>query len=373
MTGHIFLEGEIGDKVTLDSVRADIANYPQAQSWEVHIDSVGGDVDTGYAIGNILNNLKNTTAHIGALCASIATYAAHCCDKIVMGPSGDFTIHLPTGQVNGTAQDHRNAADRLDRIKAELTSRYMKRVARKGVSSEQVSAMLDKETSMSPAEALAMGFVDDVREKLKAVAKLNPKFTMEDTFTKEEAKGYFKELGEKIDKFFNAKFKNSVVIAMADGSSVTSDAATVEALVGSNTADPKGAPLTDGPHETADGMTLTTVGGKVTAYEPMAQDKDNAVEDLKKQVADLTAQLAASKTETPAAVNAAVAKTEAQFRNEFTALKKELEDLKTKTFGDDSAPDKDSTFRNDKDGKQVEMDPMAETLGRAYITSRQNY
>ena len=41
----------------------------------VHINSVGGDVYDGYAIGNIIKSLgKPTTASIGALCASISTY-----------------------------------------------------------------------------------------------------------------------------------------------------------------------------------------------------------------------------------------------------------------------------------------------------------
>ena len=98
MTGHIFIEGEVGSEVTIKSVRGDIALYPQATEFIVHINSVGGDVYDGYAIGNIIKSLgKPTTASIGALCASISTYIACCCDQVLMGPAGDFMIHLPTG------------------------------------------------------------------------------------------------------------------------------------------------------------------------------------------------------------------------------------------------------------------------------------
>jgi len=373
MTGHIFLEGEIGDKVTIDSVRADIANYPQAQSWEVHINSNGGDVDTGYAIGNILSGLKNTTASIGALCASIATYAAHCCDRIIMGPAGDFTIHLPTGEVGGTAQDHRNAAERLDRIKAELVSRYMKRVAKKGITAQQVSQMIDQETSMSPQEALKMGFVDTVQEKLKAVAKISTK--MENTLTKEEAKGFFDKMDAKIDKFFSKIFKNAVQIALADGTMATSDAATPDALVGSTMMGADGQPLPDGPTETADGYIITCAGGKVTDYQPVNADaaKPNdkaALEALQKENAALKEQLAAKNTEATQVVQAA-AKKEAEFKNEFKNLKDELEKIRAATFGDDGQPDKDPEFKNDDKNKKSVFDPMGE-LGNAYLTSRYN-
>jgi ATP-dependent Clp protease, protease subunit len=379
MTGHIFLDGEIGDKITIESVRNDIAQYPQANAWEIHIDSPGGDVDTGYAIGAIISNLKNTTANIGALCASIVTYCAHCCDKIVMGPAGSFMIHLPTGTVNGTSNDLRRGADRLDRIKNELAARYMKRVAKKGLTVEQVHGMLDKETDMSPSEAEAMGFVDEVREKLKAVAKFNQKFSME-SITKEEAKGLFEALGNKIDKLFKASIKaKNLDISLADGTTVTSDAADPSAILNSNVTDAKGAPLADGDYETADGFEMEVQGGIVTAYDPLMNDKTKpaAAPDMQKQVAALSeavaalqAQLGATKNEAQAAIEAK-AKIEAEAKAgsaEFKALKAELEELKTKTFGDDS---KIAVSKKFVDRIQVNenADPMDE-LAQAWITSR---
>jgi ATP-dependent protease ClpP protease subunit len=366
MTGHIFLDGGIGDEVTTKSVRGNIADYPQATEWTVHIQSGGGDVDEGYAIGQILKSLPKTTAIIGSFCASIATYAAHCCDKIVMGPAGDFTIHLPTGDVGGTADDHRRAADRLDRIKAELISRYMPRVGKKGITREQVSAMIDKETSMSPGEALAMGFVDDVQERLKAVAKLDiNRYKMENTLTKEEVTGLFTTLGNKLDKFIN-KFKNSVEIALADGTLATSDAATPDALIGSTMLGADGQPLPDGQSETADGYVITIQGGKVTDYQPLMADKKDETEQLKKQVADLTAQLAAKNTEATQAVDKAV-QIEASSKAQFQNLKVELEQLKAKTFGDTDPVVKNTNMQTDPSVQAA--DPMSE-LADVFRSSR---
>ena len=364
MTGHIFIEGEVGSKVTVDSVRDDISQYPQATEWMVHFNSGGGDVEEGYAIGSILKNLRKTTAVIGSVCASIATYAAHCCDHILMNPSGDFTIHLPTAKIGGTADDLRKGAERLDRIKNELIARYMTRVSKKGMTREQVSDMIDKETSMSPNEALAMGFVDDVQEKFKAVAKLDiNKFKMENTLTREEAKGFFDNVNAKIDSFFAKFFRNAVQVALADGTMATSNAETVEALVGSTLTDAKGAPCAPGEYPTADGYKITVAeGGKVTGYDPMEQEKE--VDALKKQVADLTAKLSAKNNEV-AEASKAKAKVEAEFKNQFSDLKKELEELKNKTFGDSNPPDLNRKF---EDKQQKTYDPMGQ-LWDAYRTS----
>ena len=370
MTGHIFIEGEIGSDVTVKSVRADIANYPQASEWMVHINSGGGDVYEGYQIGSILRNLSKTTAYIGSMCASIATCCAISCQRRIMSPQGDFMIHLPTGTISGTAEDLRKGALQLDRIKSELISLYAPKVALKGVTTDQLSAMIEKETSMSPAEALAMGFIDEVQDKLKAVAKLDTtKFNMENTLTREEAEGLFKKMGDRMDKFFASfKIKNSVQIALADGSMATSDAATPEELVGSSIVGADGNPLPDGPAETADGYQITVAAGKVTEYQPLMADNKDQVAQLQQQVADLTAQLATKSNEATQAVQA-TAKLETKFSNEFKALKQELEEMKSKTFGDDTPPAKDPNFKNDKGQATKSHDPMID-MWNAYTTSR---
>lgn len=371
MTGHIFIEGEIGSEVTAKTVRADISNYPQASEWTIHINSPGGDVYEGYQIGSIIKNLgKPTFAHIGSMCASIATYAALSCDEVIMNPHGDFMIHLPTGTINGTADDLRRGAEQLDRIKLELIDRYAPKVARKGVTKEQLSAMIEKETSMSPSEALAMGFIDGVQEKMKAVAKFKPIIDM--SITKQEAEGLFKSLGEKIDNFFNklTKVKN-VELALADGTLVQSDAATPEEVVGSTLTMPDGSPVPDGPVETADGYVITVAGGKVASYEPKMEDaKPDPTEELKKQIAALQAQLA----EKTNAANEAVKEKEAitaKLKSEFSNLKTELEEIKAKTFGDDSKPADNPEFKDEKGKKERPYDPMNQWFD-AYQSSRFN-
>lgn len=364
MTGHIFIEGEIGVQVTAKTVRADIDNYPQAQDFTVHFNSPGGDVYEGYQIGSILKNLgKPTTALIGSMCASIATYDALCCDTVIMSPHGDFMIHLPTATLSGTAEDMRRGAEQLDRIKAELIDRYAPKVAKKGVTREQLSAMMEKETSMAPGEALAMGFVDEVREKLKAVAKMD--LTKFNDMTNEQ-KGVLEALGAKIDALFNAlKPKNMVEVTLADGSIVQSSAATPEEIVGSTLTDEAGAPLPPGPVTTADGLELVIVeGGVVQSAEPKMEDKENDVEAkikaLEQENAALKQQLA--DTQKAEAETKVQAKELSEFKNQVKELKNTLEQIKNETFGDKEVP-QDAPDKTQ--GKEV--DPMIERMKQVYF------
>ena len=94
MTGNIYIYGEIGNQVTLDTVLKDIT--PEASEYIVHIISQGGDVFEGYAIYNAIKNTgKNITVHIEGVCASIATLIAATGNKIIMNTKSQFMIHNP--------------------------------------------------------------------------------------------------------------------------------------------------------------------------------------------------------------------------------------------------------------------------------------
>ena len=185
MTGHIFINGEIGVSTTPVSVRSQIS--PEYSNYEIHINSFGGDVYDGYQIGNMILNLgKPSVAIVEGMCASIATYIACCADKTTMIPQGSWIIHDPTAQTGGRAEDLLKAAAQLNDIKAKIVSRYMTKVGRNGISAQQLSDAMAKETTYDSDEAKTWGFIDDVREKLRAVAKIDlNKFKMEN-LTKEE-------------------------------------------------------------------------------------------------------------------------------------------------------------------------------------------
>jgi ATP-dependent Clp endopeptidase proteolytic subunit ClpP len=123
------------------------------------INSPGGLIMEGLAIFNALARAqaggKTITCRIDGLAASMASVLAMAGDVIVMAPNAMLMIHNPWDVACGDAEDLRNAADQLDRLKATIVNIY---AARTGMSADALSTMMDDETWMDAATALAQGF-----------------------------------------------------------------------------------------------------------------------------------------------------------------------------------------------------------------------
>jgi ATP-dependent protease ClpP protease subunit/nucleoid-associated protein YgaU len=349
VTGHIYIYGEVGKQVTLDTVLKDIS--PKATSYEVHIHSPGGEVFEGYAIYNAIKNTgKEITVKIEGVCASIATLIAAAGNKIIMNAKAQFMIHNPRVEIGGQAKDLRNAAAQLDRIKSQLIDSW---VGRTTLSEAQLSEMYDHETWLTPEQALEFGFVDEVQEVLKAVATANyKKYTsvglkVGDVVTVKEGlehspdmkgmslkvieissepaiavempdgmihKWYveselqsgntmentdrlssIESLLKKVVNFFNPKgmthtLEDGRVVTMPDGPDMMGQSVTLE----------DGSPLEDGTFKLADGQTITVAGGKITEVKEPEAKTEEKPED-KPEDMDLKAQLTAAEARATAA------------------------------------------------------------------------
>lgn len=127
---------------------------------ELHINSPGGDAFEGMAICNALRSYKGaTTCVIDGLCASAATMAALGCGKVRMHEMAFFMVHEASSFAGGFADDLEDEAARLRKINERLISLY---VAKTGKSADEIAALMAAETWMPPAEAKALGFVDEV-------------------------------------------------------------------------------------------------------------------------------------------------------------------------------------------------------------------
>lgn len=379
MTGHIFINGEIGEATTPTSVRSQIS--PEYSNYEIHINSFGGDVYDGYQIGNMILNLgKPTLAIVEGMCASIATYIACCADRVSMIPQGSWIIHDPTAQTGGRAEDLLKAAAQLNDIKARIISRYMTKVGRNGISQQQLSDAMAKESTYDSDEAKKWGFIDDVSEKLRAVAKIDlNKFKME-TLSKEDALGIFEKFGQKLDGFIasiskketekkpkaSVKPKNNLVLTLTDGTVLNVNAEDPNNLVGAQVANQDGTPLADGTYQTVDGLEIDVVANTITEAEqqPVNESQDNPSEDTDPNIknddgdmedyAALNAQLEELKkkiekvkpgAQPATAAPAAKAKTTEfkdkptdDVKNTIEALEKQVAELKKMTVGAKNPP-----------------------------------
>lgn len=128
----------------------------------VHINSYGGDVAEGLAIYNVLREHK---AQIVTICDGFACSAASVVfmagDRRVMSPASLLMVHNAWTYARGNAEQLRKAANDIETITKALIEAY-KDVAT--ISEKKIKELLDEETWILPADAMAYGFATEIDE-----------------------------------------------------------------------------------------------------------------------------------------------------------------------------------------------------------------
>lgn len=175
----------------------------------VHINSNGGDVSQGLAIYNTLKNSGKEVITIddGFAC-SAASVIFMAGTKRQMNCASLLMIHNVWTIGQGNSEDFRKLADDLDAINQASVEAY-KSVAT--ISEEQIKDLMNKETWISPKEAVEYGFATEIlnaeteEEKLKQSARL---LIMQKLKQADEPKGEgihlleekLRQIEEKLDK-----------------------------------------------------------------------------------------------------------------------------------------------------------------------------
>lgn len=366
MTGKILIFGEVGTDVTIQDIQKQIQANAMATELEVQMSSPGGDVFEGYAIYNLLKNTgKDITTVVVGLCASIATLIAAAGKKIVMNKTAQFMIHNPSiAGLSGDANELRNTADQLDKIKSLLIDVYHRKT---GLPNDKLWEMYDNETWLTAAEAGPNGykFVDDVQDTIRAVAVVDiSKFkSMDNKDT--TILGRIENGIKRLTNLF--KYKNMAIETTMDGK-VIHIMSEDDNWVQKPAMYEDGTPLEAGDYVLASGKTITVDANSTitdiqeTAAAPEAdKPADNTMED---KIKELEAKLKET-TDALAAANAAKQSAEAKaksFENSLKTIEADVTEMK-KTFGDKNPPkDGFKQFMNveDPDG----YDPMGEDFKR---------
>ena len=130
----------------------------------VNINSYGGEVAEGIAIYNSLvrNPAKIVTRCDGMAC-SIASVIFMAGDERIMYEPSMLMIHNASSMAWGTAAELRKAAEDNEKITSMSKAAYLQSV---NISEEELTALMDAETWISPAEALNMGFATAIESRL---------------------------------------------------------------------------------------------------------------------------------------------------------------------------------------------------------------
>lgn len=128
----------------------------------MYIDSPGGEVATGMGIFDTMQYIK---PDVKTICMGVAASMA---SVILMGgakgkryalPHSEIMIHQPSSGAQGKISDMERSFNQSIRIKKMLHDLYVERT---GQTKEQIEKDLDRDTWLSPSEAINYGLIDKI-------------------------------------------------------------------------------------------------------------------------------------------------------------------------------------------------------------------
>ena len=162
-----------GGGVTAKKFAEELDGFGDIKRLHIHINSLGGDAFTAQAIHSIISDHKSRkTSYIDGVAASAATIIACGANEVVARMNSTYMIHYPWGMAVGGAETMRKAADDLDAITIPIVNVYKAQVREK-IDEDEIRELMANETWMDAEEALEHGFVDRIKGKIKAIAKVN--------------------------------------------------------------------------------------------------------------------------------------------------------------------------------------------------------
>lgn len=154
-----------GDITSWPWLESDVSAYNLSQQLaqlddvteiNVNINSYGGEVAEGLAIYNaLMRHPARVTTRCDGFACSIASVIFMAGDERVMNQASLLMIHNAWTYASGDANELRKQADDLDTITGASKAAYMGRVS---ITEDELAAMMDEETFITPEDAVSMGF-----------------------------------------------------------------------------------------------------------------------------------------------------------------------------------------------------------------------
>lgn len=157
-----------GDITSYPWYEDDVSSYNLSKELELlevekincYINSYGGEVAEGLAI---YNQLKRHSAKVTTICDGFACSAASVIfmagDERVMNSASLLMIHNAWSYAAGNSEELRKQADDLEVITQASINAYMQSV---NITESELKALMDAESWILPADALAMGFATSI-------------------------------------------------------------------------------------------------------------------------------------------------------------------------------------------------------------------
>lgn len=157
--------------VTAQDFYSQLRSLGKVSEIRLSISSNGGDVSTGFAIYNMLNRHPAAkVVTVEGIAASMASVIAMSGDTVKMPSNAMLMIHNPWGSVAGKGEEIISFGEALKVMARNIANTYR---VRTGLGIAEIRKMMNYETWLSAAEAVAMGFADIIEKPQKAEASID--------------------------------------------------------------------------------------------------------------------------------------------------------------------------------------------------------
>lgn len=185
----IFIDGDIIDAPTQSILKdwfgddtstsyksfRDMVNSSEADTFNVYINSGGGQITEAMAIHDLLVELQDkgkTVNTVGrGIIASAATYILMAGKKPSMSSNSWLMIHNVSGGIYGSVNEVENYAATMRRFNDSTTNFYQKTT---GLSKTVIANMMDAETWMTADDAKSKNFISEVTGEVSFSQKIKP-------------------------------------------------------------------------------------------------------------------------------------------------------------------------------------------------------
>ncbi len=164
---------DAGDGVTSRMFGTALNMVPKNKKVTLEINTMGGKVDDGIAMYNMLRARGNVKTRVVGYAASMGAVIAQAGTTRCMMPGTMMIIHNP--QANPGAGDHKDmsaAASMLGKVKDSLVDLLADRTKQ---GKRAISGMMDDVTAMTADEAKKLGFCDEIEDGSPAYNEMKPK------------------------------------------------------------------------------------------------------------------------------------------------------------------------------------------------------
>lgn len=223
--GKIYIYGEIKETVnpnadaygysSLITVKKQVENQPDSEFFDVHINSVGGEVDEGFKIYDYLKSLgKPINTYSEGMIASMGTVIFMAGENRYIRPTDKFMIHFPSIIISGKSKDLEASVVILKELENKFLEFYSQFT---NIEETDMKGFLNEDTFLTSEQLISFGFATEIISDLKAVAKLNININkqeekqMSEQMSKEQVEGLFNGFFAKLGDFIKGKPKAKLV------------------------------------------------------------------------------------------------------------------------------------------------------------------